>query len=312
MVISPILRYKRRMSLIGGEYPPTMSAAESNSTAPSTRTYPFNFNLPRSRLLYSPSEQDAAAAVAAPIHYPQKPLVPGSSSSGTCDSIDKFTMQWFLENTKPEYRREIIGKALFYTAGASEAARKLACGPDEKYVTIWQIWKPECYDDSLSPDNPLRCIHANLTLTHTYYSRMSNAYARMARESATVMHKTQDYDNPPMNGIWGKTELPALRYETDVKEMMKINEDNTLTTKWPLLNKGPPNVVRTAIEEITNIFLAAGSSLSKRADSNSQACELWDKLKVVFDEQYNNGSAAGFLTIPSFSSTIAAIETCEA
>jgi hypothetical protein len=61
--------------------------------------------------------------------------------------------------------------------------------------------------------------------------------------------------------------------------MMKINEDNTLTTKWPLLNKGPPNVVRTAIEEITNIFLAAGSSLSKRADSNSQACELWDKLK---------------------------------
>jgi hypothetical protein len=65
--------------------------------------------------------------------------------------------------------------------------------------------------------------------------------------------------------------------------MMKINEDNTLTTKWPLLNKGPPNAVRTAIEEIANIFLAAGmaagSSLSKRADSNGQACELWDKLK---------------------------------
>jgi hypothetical protein len=81
-----------------------------------------------------------AAAVAAPIQYPQQTLVPGSSSSGTCDSIDKFTMQWFLENTKPEYRREIIGKALFYTAGASEAARKLACRePDEKYVTIWQI-----------------------------------------------------------------------------------------------------------------------------------------------------------------------------
>jgi hypothetical protein len=48
---------------------------------------------------------------------------------------------------------------------------------------------------------------------------MSNAYARMARESATVMHKTQDYDNPPMNGIWGKTELPALRDKTDVKEV---------------------------------------------------------------------------------------------
>jgi hypothetical protein len=79
--------------------------------------------------------------------------------------------------------------------------------------------KPERYDDSLSPDNPLRCIHANLSWRHTYYSSMSNAYARMARESATVMHKTQDYDNPPMNGIWGKTELPALRDMTDVKEV---------------------------------------------------------------------------------------------
>jgi hypothetical protein len=48
---------------------------------------------------------------------------------------------------------------------------------------------------------------------------MSNAYARMARKSATVMHKTQDYFNPPMNGIWGKIELPALRDKTDVKEV---------------------------------------------------------------------------------------------
>lgn len=41
----------------------------------------------------------------------------------------------------------------------------------------------------------------------------------MARQSATVMHKTQDYSDPPMNGIWGKTELPALYNETDVKEV---------------------------------------------------------------------------------------------
>jgi hypothetical protein len=78
-----------------------------------------------------------AAAMSAPIYYPQKPLLFGSS--GTCESIDTFTMQWFLENTKPEYRQEIIGKALFYTAGASEDARRLACESDEKYVTIWQI-----------------------------------------------------------------------------------------------------------------------------------------------------------------------------
>lgn len=78
-----------------------------------------------------------AAAVSVPIYTPQKPLVSGSS--GACESIDRFTMQWFLENTKPEYRQEIIGKALFYTAGASEDARRLACGSNEKYVTIWQI-----------------------------------------------------------------------------------------------------------------------------------------------------------------------------
>jgi hypothetical protein len=48
---------------------------------------------------------------------------------------------------------------------------------------------------------------------------MSYAYARMARQSATVMHKTQDYFNPPMNGIWGKTELPALCDKTDVIEV---------------------------------------------------------------------------------------------
>ena len=56
---------------------------------------------------------------------------------------------------------------------------------------------------------------------------------------------------------------------------MKISEDTKLITKWPLLNKGHPAVVRTAIEEIANIFRAARSPLSSRADPNSQACELW-------------------------------------
>jgi hypothetical protein len=79
--------------------------------------------------------------------------------------------------------------------------------------------QPELYDDSPRPDNPLSCIHAKPLWRHAYYSSMSNAYARMARETATVMHKTQDYDNPPMDGIWGETELPALRDKTDVEEV---------------------------------------------------------------------------------------------
>jgi len=77
------------------------------------------------------------AAESAPVYNLQKPLV--SRPSRACEIIDKFTMQWFLENTRPEYRQEIIGKALFYTAGASEDARRLACGSNEEYVTIWQI-----------------------------------------------------------------------------------------------------------------------------------------------------------------------------
>jgi hypothetical protein len=69
---------------------------------------------------------------------------------------------------------------------------------------------------------------------------------------------------------------------------MKISEDNRLTTKWPLLNKEHPNKVRTAIEEIANIFRAAGSpfsSLSRRADSSSQACELWEIRKGGYLDQ---------------------------
>jgi hypothetical protein len=63
--------------------------------------------------------------------------------------------------------------------------------------------------------------------------------------------------------------------------MMKISEDNLRITKWPLLNKGHPTAVRTAIEEITNILWAAGNRLASRATagSNSQACELWATRK---------------------------------
>jgi hypothetical protein len=61
---------------------------------------------------------------------------------------------------------------------------------------------------------------------------MSNAYARMARKSATVMHKSQDYDNPPMDGIWGKIELPALRDQTDVEEVSGFSAPITLSIAY--------------------------------------------------------------------------------
>jgi hypothetical protein len=67
--------------------------------------------------------------------------------------------------------------------------------------------------------------------------------------------------------------------------MMKISEDTKLSTKGLLLNKGHPTVVRTAIEEIKNIFRVVGSSSLGRADSNSQACELWAMRKGSYLDQ---------------------------
>lgn len=155
-----------------------------------------------------------------------------------CDGVDLYTPDWFLRNTLPRYRREIHGKALFYTKGASKYAQQLACESAD-YVSLWQICKstqfsgrslvasayaglagPEwLYDDKDSPDNPLRCIHSDHEMTKTFYENMSKAYARMARKHATVMHMSSDYANPPQDGIWGRIELPALRHQTDITEV---------------------------------------------------------------------------------------------
>lgn len=55
-----------------------------------------------------------------------------------CHRVDVYTPDWFLRNTLPGYRREIHGRALFYTKGASKYAQRLACKSTD-YVSIWQI-----------------------------------------------------------------------------------------------------------------------------------------------------------------------------
>lgn len=62
-------------------------------------------------------------------------------------------------------------------------------------------------------------------------------------------------------------------------QMMKISEDAELSAKWLLLNKGHPSMVSSAIEEIANIFRMAKRPLSRRSESNSEACELWASRK---------------------------------
>ena len=145
------------------------------------------------------------------------------------ESVDKFTTEWFLSHTLPEHRQEIHGKALFYTKGGSEIARKVgACS--KEYVTLWQIWPEWLYNDSKACNNPLRHIHNNEKDREVFYENMSRAFARMARKSATVMHMTNDYDKPPDNGIWGRIELPTLLHQTDVLVVRTRRNVNELTS----------------------------------------------------------------------------------
>jgi hypothetical protein len=57
-----------------------------------------------------------------------------------CTRVGVFTPNWFLRHTRPRYRQEIHGKALFYTKGASEYVKQLTCNStDSDYVSLWQI-----------------------------------------------------------------------------------------------------------------------------------------------------------------------------
>jgi hypothetical protein len=59
---------------------------------------------------------------------------------------------------------------------------------------------------------------------------MSRAFAIKARNSALVMHSSDDYADPPQDGIWGRVEFPVLRGEIPklsrgVDELMKLDEE---------------------------------------------------------------------------------------
>jgi hypothetical protein len=60
---------------------------------------------------------------------------------------------------------------------------------------------------------------------------------------------------------------------------MKISEDMALSTKWQLPNKGPQAMVKTAMDEIANMFHLARMPLSGLADTNSESCALWSSMK---------------------------------
>ncbi|KAI9698286.1 MAG: hypothetical protein M1820_007556 [Bogoriella megaspora] len=54
---------------------------------------------------------------------------------------------------------------------------------------------------------------------------MSQAYARMASESAKVMHHAKFFENGPPDGIWKTIELPTLHSFTDVVKIEKVDDN---------------------------------------------------------------------------------------
>lgn len=153
-----------------------------------------------------------------PITNVQIPL--GEPEEARCDSVSRYTTEWFLSNTLPEYRHELHSNALFYTRGASQSARQLAGASPDQYTSVWEVWPCWLYDPSPDKSNRMRCIHEDKNARMTFYENMSRAFARMARDSATVMAADEkDYVDMPEDGIWGRVELPALRDLTDVESV---------------------------------------------------------------------------------------------
>ncbi|KAE9381108.1 hypothetical protein N431DRAFT_490561 [Stipitochalara longipes BDJ] len=130
------------------------------------------------------------------------------AADSNCDPISKYTTEWFLANTKPQYRsRSFDSSALFYSSGLSDRAKQFARQADK--VTIWDVWPCENYWIKGTRGNPLSCIMENYSDERKYFENMSRAFAMKAHKIATVLHR--DIYNPPMDTIWARIELPVLQ-----------------------------------------------------------------------------------------------------
>ena len=75
---------------------------------------------------------------------------------------------------------------------------------------VQDMWPSDFYNGDVGDlKNPLRAIFNSTHTTRTYYENMSSAMAQLCGGFATVM--TKDPNNIPLNGIWGRSELPTLK-----------------------------------------------------------------------------------------------------
>jgi hypothetical protein len=99
----------------------------------------------------------------------------------------------------------------------SEAAIEFS--RSRKLTTIWDLWHCDLYDYRNKPSNPMRCIHNDPKKRTIFYENMSAAFAAKARGIVTVMHSAIDYQIPPVDGIWGRIELPKLKLSKGVESV---------------------------------------------------------------------------------------------
>ncbi|KAK1036472.1 hypothetical protein LTR74_018851 [Friedmanniomyces endolithicus] len=107
---------------------------------------------------------------------------------------------------------------------------------------------------------------------------MSRAFARMARKRATVMHLKEGYEHVPVEGIWGRVELPTIRGNTDVETLLKLSEDVSVSRSYPVTRDGWETVrelIQRAMDEVRAIFREAKS---RSEDDAGAACGLWGSV----------------------------------
>lgn len=162
----------------------------------------------------------AIATVAIPMRYVDEDL-----PVLTCDPPTRYTTEWFLQHVKPEYTDDFRDKTLFYTRRMTKKAIDYA--DTHGFITLWHVWPSWLYREDDVPENPLQCIHKNSSLQKEYYENMARAFAIKANGVAVVMHAFDDYDDPPLSGIWGMVELEAVKGGAKVDCLAKMKEDGT-------------------------------------------------------------------------------------
>lgn len=80
--------------------------------------------------------------------------------------------------------------------------------------TPQDMWPCGLYNsDTKDTNNPMRCIMGDASLKYKYFETMSKVYAEICGGTAVLI--TADVSNIPLNGIWGRIELPTLQRDTD-------------------------------------------------------------------------------------------------